>query len=54
MIILSKTALVYFFKIEVNTLGYVIINAQQKGGVGKTTDTVMEAVVASSLFNKKF
>lgn len=53
MIILSKTALVYFFKIEVNTLGYVIINAQQKGGVGKTTDTVMEAVVASSLFNKK-
>lgn len=34
-------------------MGYVIVNAQQKGGVGKTTDTVMEAVVASSFYNKK-
>lgn len=31
----------------------VIINAQQKGGVGKTTDTIMEAVVAATVFNKK-
>lgn len=31
----------------------VIINAQQKGGVGKTTDTVMESIVAASMFNKK-
>ncbi len=31
----------------------VIINAQQKGGVGKTTDTVMEAVVAATVFDKK-
>ena len=31
----------------------VIINAQQKGGVGKTTDTVMEAIVASTIFDKK-
>lgn len=33
--------------------GLVIINAQQKGGVGKTTDSCMEAIVASLLFNKK-
>ncbi len=32
---------------------YTIINAQQKGGVGKTTDTVMEAIVAATLFSKK-
>ncbi|KRL03369.1 MAG: ParA superfamily DNA segregation protein PrgP [Liquorilactobacillus hordei] len=32
---------------------YTIINAQQKGGVGKTTDTVMEAIVAATIFNKK-
>lgn len=31
----------------------VIVNAQQKGGVGKTTDTVMEAIVAASVFKKK-
>lgn len=31
----------------------VIINAQQKGGVGKTTDTVMEAIVAATVFNKR-
>lgn len=31
----------------------VIINAQQKGGVGKTTDTVMEAVVAATIFDRK-
>ena len=31
----------------------VIINAQQKGGVGKTTDTIMEAVVAATVFNRK-
>lgn len=34
-------------------MGKVIINAQQKGGVGKTTDTVMEAIIASTIFNKK-
>ena len=33
--------------------GYVIINAQQKGGVGKTTDSCMESIVASLIFNKK-
>ncbi|MDA1974287.1 ParA superfamily DNA segregation protein PrgP [Bacillus cereus] len=33
--------------------GYVIINAQQKGGVGKTTDSCMESLVASLIFNKK-
>lgn len=32
---------------------YTIINAQQKGGVGKTTDTVMEAIIAATVFNKK-
>ncbi|MEK4503510.1 AAA family ATPase [Bacillus sp. FSL R12-0069] len=34
--------------------GHVIINAQQKGGVGKTTDSCMESLVASLVFNKKF
>ncbi|MEB9697622.1 ParA superfamily DNA segregation protein PrgP [Bacillus thuringiensis] len=33
--------------------GHVIINAQQKGGVGKTTDSCMESIVASLVFNKK-
>ena len=33
--------------------GLVIINAQQKGGVGKTTDSCMEAIVASLIFDKK-
>ncbi|MEK4412625.1 ParA superfamily DNA segregation protein PrgP [Bacillus sp. FSL L8-0642] len=33
--------------------GHVIINAQQKGGVGKTTDSCMESLVASLVFNKK-
>lgn len=31
----------------------VIVNGQYKGGVGKTTNTVLEAIAAASLFNKK-
>lgn len=31
----------------------VIINGQQKGGVGKTTDTCMESIVGSLIFNYK-
>ncbi|EAD1625635.1 chromosome partitioning protein ParA [Listeria monocytogenes] len=31
----------------------VIINANQKGGVGKTTNTTMEAVVLAHIFNKR-
>lgn len=34
-------------------MGYVIVNGQQKGGVGKTTDSCMEALVASLIFKKK-
>lgn len=36
-----------------NKKGLVIVNAQQKGGVGKTTNTCMEAIIASSVFDKK-
>ncbi|WP_167797629.1 AAA family ATPase, partial [Listeria monocytogenes] len=31
----------------------VIINANQKGGVGKTTNTTMEAIILAHVFNKK-
>lgn len=34
-------------------MAYKIINGQQKGGVGKTTDSCMEAIVAALIFNKK-
>lgn len=36
-----------------NELAKTIIFGQQKGGVGKTTDTVMTALIASLVFNKK-
>lgn len=34
-------------------MAYKIINGQQKGGVGKTTDSCMEAIVAALIFKKK-